>query len=399
MDYDDSVAESIENYTLDLRLATRYEDRHLACQNLKALARNHRVQVGAHSMDSILEAIKTNRQDTELVNYGLETINHIINGPDSGSPAATWTPQTSHLLNGDPGIELSEIFLKKVDNVAVILDTIDNGDFNTRWVSIKILYGLAMRKLEIIQWSILSFPLGIGKLFDIVSDEQEVLRNDALSLFVKLTSRNRDIQSMVVYEECFRKLMNIIQMENYLNGTCCVVNDCLNIIYNILRDDDQSLHDEKNKEHFRDGCNIEKLVPFFDQDWNAIMWTDLNTTCLVIVLKIIDSLVNTTNSPENITASQIVTMKCGLLDKLCALLTASVLPIGVVKGVMNTASDIIRGHIEPNANKVMPTNAMVPIMMLAMVKEWSASSARSAAAGPAGTGAPGSGSWICNALI
>lgn len=381
MAFDRTVAETIETMTDSLRDSTLLADRRDACRGLRSLSKDYRVEVGAQAMDALLQAIKNDKHDPEIVNYCLESLNYIISGSLADSPAATWPDSvdtmrsgtaglgtgvsgSKHDKNHDPGRELAEIFLKKHDHVHTVLDFVtDKKDFKIRWVAVRLICGLARQKLIMVQDSILSAPLGISDLMKLIEEEeQELIRNDALVLFVRLTQSNSSLQHIVAYENGFDHILRIIDSESYLDGTVAVVMDCLNILLNLTQ------CNEPNQILFREAGHIPRLMPFFNAI-PTIQWTNEKTACLVLVLQIIDSMILATNSPVHVTTCQNIMQRCGLLDKLCELLTASSMPIGVLSETMNTASDIVRGHLGPNANMVMPTNAMMPVMLLSMVKE------------------------------
>lgn len=377
MALDRTVAETIETMTDSLRDSTLLADRRDACRGLRSLSKDYRVEVGAQAMDALLQAIQNDKHDPEIVNYCLESLNYIISGALADSPAATWpdsVDQTTTKTNQrhsssqnkqhqhDPGRELAEIFLKKHDHVHIILDFVTDNDFKIRWVAVRLMCGLARQKLTMVQDSILSFPTGVSRLMQLIAEEQELIRNDALMLFVRLTQSNADLQRIVAFENGFDKLIYIIELENYLDGTVAVVMDCLNILLNLTK------CNEPNQILFREAGLIAKLMPFFNAI-PKIQWTNEKTACLVLVLQIIDSMILPTNSAVHVQTCQNIMQRCGLLDKLCELLTATSMPIGVLSETMNTASDIVRGHLGPNANTVMPTSAMMPVMLLSMVKE------------------------------
>lgn len=393
MAFDRTVADTIESMTDSLRDSTLLSDRRDACRGLRSLAKDYRVEVGAQAMDALVQAIRNDSHDSEILNYCLESLNYIISGSLADSPAATWPDsvdcgvgaggpdnqtsasnsfaaqrkQTSSNKNGgtqshDPGRELAEIFLKKHDHVHTILDFVTDNDFKIRWVATRLIYGLARQKLAVVQDSILSFPTGVSRLMQLIADEQELLRNDALVLFVRLTQSNSSLQHIVAYENGFESIMYIIEQEHYLDGTVAVVMDCLNVLLNLIQ------CNEPNQILFREAGHIQKLMPFFNAI-QTIQWTNEKTACLVLVLQIIDSMILPTNSLVHVQTCQNIMQRCGLLDKLCELLTAASMPIGVLSETMNTASDIVRGHLGPNANMVMPTQAMMPVMLLSMVKE------------------------------
>lgn len=376
MAYDRTVAETIETLTERLQTSTLLDDRRDASRGLRSLAKDYRVEVCAQALEALLQAITNDRHDTEMVNYCLESLNYIISGPLGDSPAATWPdsdiqtsnnnptgayPQNTSSSTG-PGRELAEIFLKRANNVTIILDTIVDNDFKTRWVAVRLLCGLARQNVAMVQDSILSYPLGVSRLMQLITEEQELIRNDALVLFVRLTQSNQNIQNLVAFENCFDKLMYIIELECYLEGTVAVVMDCLNILLNLLQ------YNEGNQILFREGGHIQKLSPFFN-NIQTIQWTTEKSICVVLVLQIIDSMLLPTNTAVHVQACQIIMQRFGLLDKLCEVMTSSSLPVCVLSETMNAASDMVRGQLGPNAYIVMPTSAMMPILLLALVKE------------------------------
>lgn len=379
---DRTVAETIETLTERLQTSTLLEDRRDACRGLRSLAKDYRVEVGAQAMEPLLQTIKNDRHDVEMVNFCLDSLNYIISGQLADSPAATWPEpdptgddlkpsnelsrsnhigqhqQTTH----DPSRELAEIFLKRAENLAAIVDTTRDDDFKTRWVVVRILCGLARQKLEMVQDAILADPLNLSRLSQLVAEEHELIRNDALVLFVRITQSNQDIQNVLAYENFFDKVMYIIELEGYSEGTVAVVNDCLNILLNMIQ------YNEANQRLFREGGQIQKLMPFFNSI-QTIQWTFEKSACIVLVLQIVDCMVSSSNAPENVRRCQEIMQRCGILDKLCELLAASSMPIGVLSETMNTASDIVKGHLGQNASTVMQTSSMMPILLLGMVKE------------------------------
>lgn len=385
---DRSVAETIETLTERLQSCVDLEERRNACRALRSLAKDYRVEVCAQAMDTLLQTISKDRHDSETVNYCLDSLNYIISGHLCNlGPAATWpdndinplscdisgdtshlrtTSQTNHNETGnrnqsthDPSRELAEIFLKKQENVTIILDAVVDDDSNTRWAAVKLLFGLSRQRLSLLQEAILSFPLGVSRLTQLISEEHEVIRNDALALFVKLTQSNPNIQNLVVYENSYDKFMYIIEIEEYLEGSVVVVMDILGILFNLIH------NNEPNRILFREGGHLQKLVPFFNNVQN-IQWTEDRTACVVLVLQIIDSMLTPSNSSVHIQLSRECLLKLGLMDKLCDMVTARAIPVGVLSETINTASDIIRGA---SATMMVQANSMMPILLLSMVKD------------------------------
>ncbi len=90
-------------------------------------------------------------------------------------------------------IQLSEMFLKDTTNLEILLDLLDEYEFNTRWSSVKLLDALvgvnnvvaAMRVQELV----LKIPRGVSRLVDLLNESREVIRNDAIQLLKHLTQQ------------------------------------------------------------------------------------------------------------------------------------------------------------------------------------------------------------------
>lgn len=104
---------------------------------------------------------------------------------------------------------------------------------------------------------ILASRLGVSHLMDVLLDTREVLRNDTLLLLFQLTKGNANLQKIVAFENCFDKLVDIIQVEGYSDGGI-VVEDCLRLTLNLLR------NNTSNQTFFREGSYIQRVTPFFD---------------------------------------------------------------------------------------------------------------------------------------
>lgn len=402
------VAETIETLTERLLTSTLLDDRRDACRAIKSLAKDYRVEIGAQAMEALLNTMKNDKYDTEIVIYCLDSLNYVISGQlcDLG-PAATWPdpePDTdqmnstiqsgdpnqqqqqqqqsgpsnafqartsnskptfssknnNHNNKHDPSRELAEIFLKKNENVITILDAINENDSNIRWGAIRLLCGLSRQKLSTLQGAILSFPLGVSRLTGLLDEELEVLRNDGLALFVRLTQTNQDIQNIFPIYDGFGKLMSIIRQEEYLNGTVAVVMDVLAILLNLLQTN------EPNRRSFLHGDHLQNLIPFFN-NIHELQWTEHKTACIMYVLEIIDSmLLNENNSSIDVLKAKEILIKFGLMDKLCQMVSSQAIPISILSETLNTASDIVRGT---NPTMMVQASSMMPILLLSMVKD------------------------------
>ena len=118
----------------------------------------------------------------------------------------------------DIGMQFTEIFAKKKENIALLLDLLAEYDFKVRWPALKLLMGLLRNKLRDIQEGILANPMGVSRLMDLLDDSREIIRNDAILLLVHLTRGNANIQKIVAFENAFDRLFQIVCSEGYSEG-------------------------------------------------------------------------------------------------------------------------------------------------------------------------------------
>lgn len=81
----------------------------------------------------------------------------------------------------------------------------------------------------------LKAPGGSGRLVEVLDDKREIIRNEALLLFISLLSTNAEIQKIVAFEGAFDRLFGIISKEGGIAAGGIVVQDCLSGIAGLLR--------------------------------------------------------------------------------------------------------------------------------------------------------------------
>lgn len=66
--------------------------------------------------------------------------------------------------------------------------------------------------------------MGMSKLMDLLAENREIIRNDAVMLLIHLTKSNANIQKIVAFENAFDKLLTIISEEvkyvHFLKKNC-----------------------------------------------------------------------------------------------------------------------------------------------------------------------------------
>uniref|UniRef100_A0A3Q3SDX6 General vesicular transport factor p115 n=1 Tax=Mastacembelus armatus TaxID=205130 RepID=A0A3Q3SDX6_9TELE len=166
-----SGAETIQKLCDRVASSTLLEDRRDAVRALKALSKKYHMEVGTQAMDHLINILQTDRSDSEILGYALDTLYNIICNDEEE----------------EQGIQAA--------------------------------------------WLIY---LPMGELMDLLADSREVIRNDGLLLLQQLTKGNAAIQKIVAFENAFERLLDIITEEGSSDGGI-VVEDCLLLLLNLLK--------------------------------------------------------------------------------------------------------------------------------------------------------------------
>ncbi|CAF1054536.1 unnamed protein product [Rotaria sp. Silwood1] len=326
--------ETIERLCDRLQSATRSEDRRDAVRGLKALSKKCKLEVGTQSMMLLANILQGDRTDLDLLQLALETLANVVTYEAGNDDEQANLPH-------DITVQFTELYIKTKEHVHAALELVEEIDFNVRRSAIRFLTALLTNCTKELQDIILeSGPMGVSKLVDLLQDEREVIRNDALLLLQILTRSNTNIQKIVAFENGFERLFEILVSEGGSDGVV-TVEDCLSVLLNLLQ------NNPSNQSYFREGSYIRRLVDFFEL--NSIgekRWSAQKVTNVHLLLQTIRILVSPTNSHQNILACQRTISQCGLLHRLCVMLTLTTIPADVLAETINTIGDVVRGNTE-----------------------------------------------------
>uniref|UniRef100_A0ACB8FUN8 Vesicle-mediated ER to Golgi transport protein n=1 Tax=Sphaerodactylus townsendi TaxID=933632 RepID=A0ACB8FUN8_9SAUR len=73
-----SGAETIQKLCDRVASSTLLEDRRDAVRALKSLSKKYRLEVGIQAMDHVIRVLQTDRSDSEIIGYALDTLYNII---------------------------------------------------------------------------------------------------------------------------------------------------------------------------------------------------------------------------------------------------------------------------------------------------------------------------------
>lgn len=360
-----SGAETIQKLCDRVASSTLLEDRRDAVRALKSLSKKYRLEVGTQAMDHLLNVLQTDRSDSEIIGYALDTLYNIVS--NDTEEAAESEEENQQVQADDLGVQFTEMFMKQ-ETVTLLLSVLEEFDFHVRWPGVKLLTTLLKQQGPQVQQIVLVCPMGVSRLMDLLDDSREVIRNDGLLLLQQLTKGNAAIQKIVAFENAFERLLDIITEEGNSDGGI-VVEDCLILLQNLLK------YNNSNQNFFKEGSYIQRMKPWFEVGDDNSGWSAQKVTNLHLMLQLVRVLVSPMNPPGATSSCQKVMYQCGLLQQLCIILMATGVPADILTETINTVSEVIRGSqinqdyfASVNAPSNPPRPAIV-VLLMSMVNE------------------------------
>lgn len=356
-------AETIQKLCDRVASSTLLDDRRNAVRALKSLSKKYRLEVGIQAMEHLIHVLQTDRSDSEIIAYALDTLYNIISNDEEEEVEENSTKQ-----NEDLGSQFTEIFIKQPENVTLLLSLLEEFDFHVRWPGVRLLTSLLKQLGPPVQQIILVSPMGVSRLMDLLADSREIIRNDGVLLLQALTRGNGAIQKIVAFENAFERLLDIITEEGNSDGGI-VVEDCLILLQNLLKTNNS------NQNFFKEGSYIQRMKPWFEVGDENSGWSAQKVTNLHLMLQLVRVLVSPTNPPGATSSCQKAMFQCGLLQQLCTILMATGIPADILTETINTVSEVIRGcqvnqdyFASVNAPSNPPRPAIV-VLLMSMVNE------------------------------
>nr|XP_045017767.1 general vesicular transport factor p115 isoform X3 [Jaculus jaculus] len=360
-------AETIQKLCDRVASSTLLDDRRNAVRALKSLSKKYRLEVGIQAMEHLIHVLQTDRSDSEIIGYALDTLYNIISN-DEEEELDDIEEENSTRQSEDLGSQFTEIFIKQPENVTLLLSLLEEFDFHVRWPGVRLLTSLLKQLGPQVQQIILVSPMGVSRLMDLLADSREVIRNDGVLLLQALTRSNAAIQKIVAFENAFERLLDIITEEGNSDGGI-VVEDCLLLLQNLLK------NNNSNQNFFKEGSYIQRMKPWFEVGDENSGWSAQKVTNLHLMLQLVRVLVSPTNPPGATSSCQKAMFQCGLLQQLCTILMATGIPADILTETINTASEVIRGSqvnqdyfASVNAPSNPPRPAIV-VLLMSMVNE------------------------------
>ncbi|CAJ1052436.1 general vesicular transport factor p115 isoform X3 [Xyrichtys novacula] len=362
-----SGAETIQKLCDRVASSTLLEDRRDAVRALKSLSKKYRMEVGTQAMDHLINILQTDRSDSEILGYALDTLYNIICNDEEEEQDES-EDEAAQKQADDLGTQFTEKFIQDPEHVTLLLTLLEEFDFHVRWPGVKLLTALLKNQGTQLQGIILVSPMGVSRLMDLLADSREVIRNDGLLLLQQLTKSNAAIQKIVAFENAFERLLDIITEEGSSDGGI-VVEDCLLLLLNLLK------NNSSNQNFFKEGSYIQRMKPWFEVGDDNSGWSAQKVTNLHLMLQLVRVMVSPVNSPGATASCQKSMYQCGLLQQLCTILMATGVPADILTETINTVSEVIRGSqvnqdyfASVNAPSNPPRPAIV-VLLMSMVNE------------------------------
>ncbi|OAY70842.1 Golgin candidate 6 [Ananas comosus] len=243
-------------------------------QSLVAESSSAQMAFGAMGFPILLNVIKEERDDVEMVRGALETL------------VSALTPiETSHASKNavQPASLNSDMLSREAESISLLLSLLSEDDFYVRYYTLQLLTALVTHFPKRLQEAILSIPRGITRLMDMLMD-REVIRNEALLLLTYLTREAEEIQKIVVFEGAFEKIFSIIKEEGGSDGGV-VVQDCLELLNNLIR------NNASNQILLKETIGFDPLVSILKlRRGSAYNFTQQKTVNLLNALETVESL-------------------------------------------------------------------------------------------------------------
>ncbi|XP_007890098.1 general vesicular transport factor p115 isoform X1 [Callorhinchus milii] len=362
-------AETIQKLCDRVASSTLLDDRRDAVRALKALSKKYRLEVGSQAMEHLIGVLQTDRADTEIIGYALDTLYNVIsNDVEEEEPDGSEDENTQKQSSEDLAGQFTEIFIKHHENLTLLLSLLEEFDFHVRWPGVKLLTALLKNQGPQVQQIILVSPMGVSRMMDLLADSREVIRNDGLLLLQQLSRGNAAIQKIVAFENAFERLLDIVTEEGNSDGGI-VVEDCLLLLLNLLK------NNSSNQNFFKEGSYIQRMKPWFEVAEDNSGWSAQKVTNLHLMLQLVRVLVSPVNPPGATSSCQKSAFQCGLLQQLCTILMATGVPADILTETINTVSEVIRGSqinqdyfASVNAPSNPPRPAIV-VLLMSMVNE------------------------------
>lgn len=328
-----TATDTISTLSARLNNATLLEDRRAAILGLRSFAKEYPASVASGALRGLIGCLTNDLEDVDTTKVVLETLLMLFN-PNGESPEAS----------DDIALWLADEFTQRQDNIKVLLAMLETSDFYSRLYSLQLLTAIFTARPERTQESILNAALGASRLAATLDDPRDAVRNAGLVLLSELTQSSLELQKLVAFESAFDRVFSLIQLEGGLTQGGIVVQDCLELLSNLVR------YNPSNQSLFRESGCVTKLAELLrttnsessgqaDGDIWPSPQRDKNIWGILAVIRffLVDGSVSTQ-------PNQVAFSKHGLLQQVLNLAFSGSIELSVRAEALYTCADMIRGN-------------------------------------------------------
>ena len=218
---------------------------------LRSFAKDYPASVASGSLRGLIACLSKDGEDVDTVKIILEVLNFLFHPNENSAEASE-----------EVTLFLADEFTTRQDNITLLLDFLDNTDFYLRLYSLQLLSAILASRTERTEECIFTAPLGISRLVAVLDDKRDAIRNEGLALLTYLTPSSPELQKLVVFENAFDRIFNIIKLEGSVRHGDRVVEDCLILLANLLR------LNVSNQSSFRETGCVAKLARLLNDALN-----------------------------------------------------------------------------------------------------------------------------------
>ncbi|KAI1842001.1 hypothetical protein JX266_011861 [Neoarthrinium moseri] len=213
-----------------LNTATLLQDRRAAVLSLRGLAKDYPASVASECLKNLITSLSNDGEDVDTVQAVLQTILNFLQ-PNQNSLEA---PEAAE----DITLWVADEFALRPENMALLLSFLEQEDLFSRLYTLQLLHMILSVRTARTEEAILAAPLGLHRLVAVLGDKRDVVRNEGIALLTALTQDSSELQKIAVFNDAFDWIFSIIFGEGGLSDGDRVIEDCLILLGNLLRNND-----------------------------------------------------------------------------------------------------------------------------------------------------------------
>eukprot|EP01063_Lacrimia_lanifica_P037357 TRINITY_DN7640_c1_g3_i1.p1 TRINITY_DN7640_c1_g3~~TRINITY_DN7640_c1_g3_i1.p1 ORF type:complete len:905 (+),score=350.21 TRINITY_DN7640_c1_g3_i1:147-2861(+) len=261
-----TVAETMAIMVNRVKGASTLADRRAALKELGECNRKDLLEIGAPGMAALMQVLKGNKFDPTIAEGVLVMLGELIEG--SNASKETFLGAFAEHEAEFKGIE-------------TLLGVFEEHSFHSKLNVLQFLTKLVEYHPETLP-AFSNSNHGLHLLVSVLNstDNEGILRNEALLLMKALAIGGEEVQKVLVYENIFESLLKIVTGEGGVQGGV-VVEDCLEILHHLLATN------YSNQKNFRDLVGFTKLLPLLEFDASVTLTESGNKIVTLIIYLLI----------------------------------------------------------------------------------------------------------------